>query len=138
MKRLIVIESNTNQVVSLNKLINQIGRYLYNHIDGALSYKTSTNHATVEMMILYQRKLEDRTGNQDEDDMHEMHLELDLTTYSDKIRLNIIRLDESEKTLGSYTIRVDQPIDYTEVQNQVMSKVRKSLIKEYNMFEFIF
>lgn len=138
MKRLIVIECNTTQVVSLNKLINQIGKYLYNHIDGALSYKTSANHATVEMMILYQRKLEDRTENQNEDDMHEMHLELDLTTYSDKIRLNIIRLDKSEKTLGSYTIRVDQPIDYTEVQNQVMSKVRKSLIKEYNMFEFIF
>lgn len=138
MKRLIVIECNTTQVVPLNKLINQIGKYLYNHIDGALSYKTSANHAIVEIMLLYQRKPEDKTGDLHEDDMHEMHIELNLTTYSDKIRLNIIRLDETEKTLGSYTIRVDQPIDYTEVQNQVMSKVRKSLIKEYNMFEFIF
>lgn len=138
MKRLIVIECNTNQVVPLNKLINQIGRYLYNHIDGALSYKTSANHSTIEMMVLYQRKPEDRIGDAKEDDMHEMHLELDLTTYSDKIRLNIIRLDENEKTLGSYTIRIEQPVDYAEVQNQVMSKVRKSLIKEYGMFEFIF
>lgn len=138
MKRLIVIESNINRNVPLNTLINQIGKYLYNHIDGAINYKTSANHAIVEIMLLYQRKPEDKTGDLHEDDMHEMHMELDLTTYSDKIRLNIIRLDENEKTLGSYTIRVEQPIDYIEIQNQVIAKVRKSLIKEYNMFEFIF
>lgn len=136
----IVAESKGNQFlkVPLNKLVNQLGRYMYKRLDGALSFKTSVNQCEIITMVLYQNKLEDRTGNSIDDEMKEMHLNINITTYQDKIRVNVIEISPNEKTIGSDIYKIDVMTDLVEAHEKIWDKVKRRIIREYQQYDFLF
>lgn len=123
-----------------NLQVNKIGKYLYNNIDGAFKYSTSSNTCDVYFTLLYQIPYWDRIPGKGKEynDMHEMIININLTTYQNKIRLNILEMDPNERTLGSYSI----PVKYWEnldiLKSYILDKVNKSVVKAYSNYDFLF
>ena len=116
--------------------VNIIGRYLFKHIDGAYNYKKGANTYDIYFTILYQLKEEYRTEN--DHDMHEMNINISITTYSDKLRMNMIEISPREKTLGFNTFALAKFNDLQSGYELVMKTVQKRLQKEYEDYDFIF
>lgn len=127
--------------IPAGQMVNKLGKYLYKNIDGRLSYKTSSNTCDVVIMVLYQLpRLQQIPGKQKEgyNDMHEMHIDINLTTYANKIRVNLIEISPDEKTLGCLIWGPEQLQDLEKSKLKILSKVQKCLIKEYKDYDFIF
>ena len=124
---------------SLGSIVNRVGTYLKNNIDGAYNLKKSSNTCDVYMMVLYQIPQENRRPNNREDEeMLEMDLDINVVGYDNKIRVNVIEVSESEKTLGSYTYKKEQLEDLEKLKDSILDKIQKKLIKEYSDYDFVF
>lgn len=119
--------------------VNKIGQYLYKHIDGALDIKKSGNMCDVYFMILYQiPKLQRRFGHPEDREMHEMHINLNITTYQNKIRVNVIEISPEEKTLGCYVFSPEVMDDLENAKKLILDKVVKRVSKVYEDYDFLF
>ena len=116
--------------------VNIIGKYLFKHIDSAYNFKKGGNTYDIYFTILYQLKEEYRTDK--DHDMHEMSINISITTYSDKLRMNIIEISPREKTLGFNTFALTKFDDLQSGYELVMKTVQKRLAKEYEDYDFIF
>lgn len=119
------------------QVVNKVGSYLYNHIDGAFKFEKSPNMYDVYFIVLYQIPEENRTTDED-DEVHELPIDLNITTYQDKIRVNIIVQDEYEKTIGTKTFSYDKLDDLEKLRQTVLSFVEKKITKEYEEYDFLF
>ena len=136
-RRLILCgKASTSPKYQGGQAVNIIGRYLFKHIDGAYNYKKGANTYDIYFTILYQLKEEYRTEN--DHDMHEMNINISITTYSDKLRMNIIEISPREKTLGFNTFALTKFDDLQSGYELVMKTVQKRLQKEYEDYDFIF
>lgn len=119
--------------------VNKIGQYLYKHIDGAFDMKKSGNMCDVYFMILYQiPKLQRRFGHPEDREMHEMHINLNITTYQNKIRVNVIEISPEEKTLGCYVFSPEVMDDLENAKKLILDKVVKRVSKVYEDYDFLF
>ena len=116
--------------------VNIIGKYLFKHIDSAYNFKKGANTYDIYFTILYQLKEEYRT--EQDHDMHEMSINISITTYSDKLRMNIIEISPREKTLGFNTFALTKFDNLQSGYELVMKTVLKRLNKEYEDYDFIF
>lgn len=123
-----------------NLQVNKIGKYLYNNIDGAFKYSTSSNTCDVYFTLLYQIPYWNRIPGKGKEynDIHEMTIDINLTTYQNKIRLNILEMDPNERTLGSYAIPVKYWEDLNILKSYILDKVNKSVTKAYSNYDFLF
>ena len=135
MKRLIIASNN----LQAGQQVNKIGRYLYKHIDGAYKIQNTANMCDVYIMTLYQATEEDRkSGYADDNDMHQMNMNINVTTYQNKIRVNVIEISPEERTIGSYVIPPEKLQDLEEAKKLILSKITRSLSKLYQDYDFIF
>lgn len=118
------------------QVVNMLGKYLYKHIDSAYNMKKSPNTVDVFITVLYQLKEELRT--EEDNDMHEMNLDISITTYADKIRMNVIEISPREKTLGFSSFKVDKFKDMNKGYELILNTVKKKLEKEYEDYDFLF
>lgn len=136
-RRLILCGKHTTQPkYQGGQAVNIIGKYLFKHIDGAYNFKKGTNTYDVYFTILYQLKEDYRTDK--DHDMHEMNINISITTYSDKLRMNIIEISPREKTLGFNTFSLSKFDDLQAGYELVMNTLLKRLSKEYQNYDFIF
>ena len=136
-RRLILCGKDTKQPkYQGGQAVNIIGKYLFKHIDSAYNFKKGTNTCDIYFTILYQLKEEYRTEK--DHDMHEMSINISITTYSDKLRINIIEISPREKTLGFNTFALTKFDDLQSGYELVMKTILKRLNKEYENYDFIF
>ena len=136
-RRLVLCEEDTKQPkYQGGQAVNMIGKYLFKHIDGAYNFTKGANTYDVYFTILYQLKEEHRTKQ--DHDMHEMNINISLTTYSDKLRMNIIEISPREKTLGFNTFALTKFDDLYSGYELIMNTLKKRLAKEYENYDFIF
>lgn len=123
-----------------NQQVNRVGKYLYNHIDGAFKYKTSSNMFDVYFTLLYQLPIETQDWSKGEDynDVHEMTINLNITTYQNKLRVNIIELTPNQKTIGYDLYLPEQMINLEEARKLILDKVVKRVSRAYKDYEFLF
>ena len=120
--------------------VNRVGKYLYKHQDSAQDIKYSPNTCDVYIGLLYQipHELQDWTKPDEYNDMHEMVINLSITTYSNKVRVNIIEITPDEKTIG---FDVYQPDEFLNIQiacKKIYDRSCKRISKEFEGYEFIF
>jgi len=123
-----------------NQIIPKVAKYLYKSIDSAYDLKTSVNTADVFISVLYQLPVYigvSKTRSYDSD-VNEMKLNINLTTYAKKIRMNIIEISPEEKTLGFDTFNPEDLEDVVEARKKIMNKIKKRISKEFADYEFIF
>lgn len=110
-------------------MVNRLGKYLYNHLDGAFKYKKSGNTFDIYTTLLYELK-EEYGGAKN--DVREMTLNINITTYQNKIRVNTIEVTPDEMTLGYDLLKPELLDDLDAAQSVIMTKVHKHIDKAYN------
>ena len=71
-------------------------------------------------------------------DMYEMSFNINFTTYSNKIRVNIIELSPDEQTVGHFVVDSSKLQEMKPAKEYVMNKIYKILNKYFEGYEFIF
>lgn len=119
--------------------VNKVGRYLYEHLDGAFKVAKSPNMYDIWLTLLYQIPSEYLTESEKEDvDVQELTINLNVTTYDDKLRVNIIVEDEYEKTIGTKTFSFAKLDNLEWLRLEILKFIRKKLEKEYEDYDFYF
>lgn len=119
--------------------VNKVGRYLYEHLDGAFKVDKSPNMYDIWLTLLYQIPSEYLTESEKEDvDVQELTINLNVTTYDDKLRVNIIVEDEYEKTIGTKTFSFAKLDNLEWLRLEILKFIRKKLEKEYEDYDFYF
>ena len=139
---IITSAKSTSQTKNLqpNQIIPKVAKYLYRSIDSAYDLKMSVNTADVFISVLYQLPIYvgvSKTRSYDSD-VNEMKLDINLTTYSNKIRMNIVEISPEEKTLGFDLFNPEDLEDVVEARKKILNKIKKRISKEFADYEFIF
>jgi hypothetical protein len=136
----LLCKQNFQPSIQTNIQVNKVGKYLYKHIDGAYKYNNSSNMCDVYFMLLYQIPYWDRIPGKGSDynDMHEMTIDINLTTYQNKIRVNILEMTPDERTLGSFVIKPEYLHDLETTKNMIFDKVVGRVKTAYEKYEFLF
>lgn len=134
------IECKSNQSLSANQQVNRVGKFLYKNIDGAFNYKKSSNMYDVYMTILYQLPVEsqDKSKGEEFNDLHEMTLDINVTTYLNKVRINIIEMTPEEKTIGYDLYEPEKLEDLVKASEIILKKIHKRISREFREYEFLF
>ena len=132
-----IIECTTKKLNIDGKLVNQLGNYLYKHLDGAYKFEKEPNMFTVYCTVLYTVPTDIQNRYKIRDDIHEMDFTINLTTYSNKIRMNIIEISPDERTLGFDTLSEKELIDMPTAYSNIRKKFYKRIYKTFSDYEFI-
>lgn len=118
--------------IPASKQVNLIGRYLYQHIDSAYKFEKTSNMFDIYVMILY-------TDAQDYSaDIHEMKININITTYQNKIRIDTIDWDMNERTLGFDLFTPETLQDLEIAKKLILNKVIRRVKNAYKQYDFIF
>lgn len=133
------ILSANNKKLQPGQQVNKVGQYLYKHLDGAFKIEKTGNMCDVYFMILYEvPRLQRRFGHPEDRNLNEMHINLNITTYQNKIRVNVIEVSPEEKTLGCYVFNPEVMEDLYEAKKLIYNKVVKRVSKVYEDYDFVF
>lgn len=131
----------SSNTVQANKVVNILGKYLYKNVDGSFKIKQSSNMCDVWLTILYQvpvDTIEDPSTSEEYGVVHEMIVNLNITTYNNKIRVNIIECDPNQRTIGYDLYQTELLNNMKELKDLVMYRVDKRISKAYEEYQFIF
>lgn len=133
MKILCVKQTQTQMPAS--QRVNRIGKYLYKHLDGAYNYKKSGNMYDVYCTLLYQLKPE---FGGEVNDVKEMTIDINVTTYQNKLRINTIEMTPKERTLGFDLMKPEELIDLQKAMEIIIWKVGNRIRKAYKDYIILF
>lgn len=111
--------------------VNRIGKYLMKHIDGAYSIKFLSMTCEVLMKMYYQIEGDANTFN-------EMDFEINITSYQNKIRVNLTEITETEKTIAQVILKPEEVEDLNLAKKRILSTLRKAIAKEFDNYIFVF
>lgn len=134
--------NNQGRKLEAGQQVNRVGKYLYKHLDGAFKIQNTPNTCDVYVTVLYQIPTEilkkysiteDKYG-----ELNEMTLNLSITTYQNKVRINIIEVTPEEKTIGFDVYLPEDLEDLEGSAKKIFSRVCKRISKEFQDYEFLF
>lgn len=141
---------STKQLPAISQTINSLGKYLYKNLSGAIDYKKSSNMFDIYTLVLYAipAKFLKRYNITDDKykEVYEMVVNINLTTYGQKIRVNLIEVSPNETTLGSQTFDLEklrkqnpnQQVYFDTIQNSISDYLVRRLEKRYEDYDFLY
>jgi len=125
--------------------VKRLGKYLKDHLEGVYKVKEPPNEYIVYTTILYQIDPEVRKAMKRypdelhgiEENIYEMNIYLNITTYVKYIRVNVIQLDEYEKTLGYLRLEPKDLISLPYCKEKIVKYVKKVIEKHYEGYEVL-
>ena len=130
------------------QIINSLGKYLFKSLDGAIDFNKKSNEFELNTLVLYEIPKEViKTYNLNEDEygeLYEAELQISLTSYDTKLRMNIYCIRPENLVLGHMTLDVSryEDMDNTQffklVEEKLLAYIRKRLEAVFGGFEFIF
>ena len=132
--------ANTQIPMAASQQVNKLGKYLYKHLDGAFEFKKSGNTFDVYSTLLYQLNpeyygTEEDTGDHD---VQEMTINISITTYQNKVRVNTIEVNPNARTLGFDIIPPDTLKDLEAARKLIVKKVGNRIRKAYHHYTILF
>lgn len=121
--------------ISASQQVNRIGKYLYKHMDGAFKANQGPNTYDLYVTLLYSLKPE---YGGDGNVVDEMTININLTTYQNKIRVNTIEVTPEERTLGCDTLKLEDVTDLPTAQKIIEWKIGNRLRKAYENYLILF
>lgn len=125
--------------------VNRVGKYLYKHIDSAYKIKYSSNMCDVYFSLVYSvpdalvKELEKyHVADTSLKDTLEMHLNINITTYQNKLRINLIEISPEERTVGHDVYKPEVLMDLNSAYIKIMDRIKKHLNKRFEGYDFIF
>lgn len=135
-----MIITSSTQVLPASQQVNRVGKYLFKHIDGAFKYSKSSNQYDIYFTLLYQIPYWERIPGKGSEynDVHEMTIDINLTTYQNKLRVNVIETSPEERTIGYDLYRPEVLMDLPSAMKLIWFGVIKRVSKAYKDYDFIF
>lgn len=119
--------------------VKRLGKYLKDNLEGVYKVVEPPNEYIIYDTILYQiapevRKMLKKYQKEfqgKEEDIYEMNIYFNITTYGQYIRVNVIQLDEYEITLGY--LRLDQKdlISLPYCKQKILEYTKKRIETKY-------
>lgn len=119
--------------------VKRLGKYLKDNLEGVYKVVEPPNEYIIYDTILYQiapevRKMLKKYQKEfqgKEEDIYEMNIYFNITTYGQYIRVNVIQLDEYEITLGY--LRLDQKdlISLPYCKQKILEYAKKRIETKY-------
>lgn len=134
-----IITANQNNIEP-GQQVNRLGKYLYKNLDGAYKIDRSGNTCDVYVTLLYQLPKNQRIPGKGKEynDVHEMTLDINITTYSKGLRLYVIELTPEERTIG-YMMYPYEKLKNLEFFTKTMyNDMKKQVSKKYIDYDFLF
>lgn len=75
---------------------------------------------------------------QESDSLKEMHFFIDLTSYQNKVRVNLTEDTPMEKTIGQVILDQPELTDLNLARKKILTALKRSIAKEYRDYDFIF
>lgn len=127
-------------MISANQVVNKVGKYLYRGIDGREKIKFTGNTCDVYITVYYQIPAfkQDPKDDPSVNDLHEMTVNINITTYQNKIRVNVIAVTPQEQTLGYDLYHPDEVQNVAQACEKIYKKVCMRLAKAFKDFDFLF
>lgn len=122
------IFAKSQQIIPASKQVNRVGKYLYKTFKG-LKYITSSNMCDVYIILLY--------AEPESNDVQEMILDINITTYQNKIRVNIIEVTPKERTIGFDLYTSEEMMNLQEASKKIYQKIVKRVSKAYQDYDFL-
>lgn len=116
-------------MMSANKQVNRVGKYIYKHFDGAYKYDQHANECDIYITILYELK-EEYGGTKN--DVQEMTIDVNITTYSNKLRVNTLEVTPQKRTLGFDLIPPEKLTNLEASKKLIEDIIRKRILKAYS------
>ena len=116
-------------------LVNKIGSYIYKHLDGAFKYSKDRNTYDVYVTLLYELK-EEYGGIKN--DVQEMTINISITTYQNKIRVNTIEVTPQARTLGFDLFKIEDMYDMELAMSIIKHKVNRRIQRAYEHYNILF
>lgn len=144
---MIIYSANLPQI---SQTINSLGKYLYKNLSGAINYKKTANMFDIWTIVLYQIPAEiiKKYGITEDKykDVNEMTININLTTYDQKIRVNLIEETPDELTLGSKTFNLEklrkqnpnQQAYFDIIKDAIEAYLYQRLEKRYGDYDFLY
>ena len=111
--------------------VNRVAKYIYKHTDGAYQIKFGANFADVYIRVMY------HTGHRS-DPVQEMKLDINLTSYSGKIRYNVTELTVMENTFLHGTVGMTDEDQLEDVRKAIYNRIVDAIQQEFEEYDFIF
>jgi len=124
--------------------VNAIAKYIKKHIDGAYKLSFSPMTADVYITIYYDIPSEAKEvmkkygAEPKQKGVESMDIDINITSYQNKVRINVIRMDDNEKTLGQLILKPEDIKDLYDVVENIKDKVSSFIEKEYADYDFVF
>lgn len=129
------IYCKTTNIPPASTIVNKVGKYLYNHLDGAYKFTKDRNMFDVYVTLLYELK-EEFGGIPN--DVQEMTININITTYQNKIRVDTIEVTPEERTLGFDLFKVEDMLDMELAMSIIKWKVGNRIRKAYKNYIILF
>lgn len=111
--------------------VNRLGKYLKKKLDGAFKISFGPNHCVVYFKMLYE--LPD-----DRESFNEMVFSVDITSYQNKLRINLTEETVMEKTIGQLIIKPEYVSNLEYCKDKLMETLIKAINKEFEGYDFVY
>lgn len=125
--------------------VKRLGKFLKDNLTGVYKVQEPPNEYIIYTTILYQvdpelrkaMKRYEKEFHGIEEDIYEMNIYFNVTTYSKYIRVNIIQLDEYEITLGYLRFEPKDLISLPYCKQKLLAYTKKVIEKKYAGYEVL-
>ena len=111
--------------------VNKIGKYLKQHLDGVYRIAFHPMECEVFFKLFYEIP-------GDKETFSEMNFVVSITSYQNKVRMNITEDSPREKTIGQCIISIEEVNDLSLIKEKFLDAFYKAVAKEYEGFDFIY
>lgn len=130
------ITCKTQQQIPASTQVKRIGKYLYKNLESAYNFKSSSNMFDVYFTLYYQEK--HPTLGIAINGIKEMNIDINITTYQNKVRVDIIEMTSAERTLGYNLYPTEKLNDLPSAMKLIWRNIVNKVSKAYADYEFIF
>lgn len=125
--------------LQLPSQVKRLGKYLKDHLTGVYKVEEPPNEYIIYTTILYQidpevRKMLKKYPKEfqgKEEDIYEMNIYLNITTYGQYVRVNVIQLDKYELTLGYLRLEPKDLMSLPYCKDKIVNYVKRVIERKY-------
>ena len=125
--------------------VKRLGKYLKDNLNGVYKVVEPPNEYVIYSTILYQIDPEVRKAMKRykeelhgiEENVYEMNIYYNITTYGKYIRVDVIQLDEYEITLGFLRLEPKDLISLPYCKQKIVNYCKKRIEKKYEGYEVL-
>lgn len=128
----------TEPVIPVEQLVNKVGNYLYRHLDGAYKFDKKAGVFDVYITVLFSIPADVAKVYHLDAGINEMNLNINITSYQNKIRVNVTEITPEEVTIGFDTFPPEKLQNLNDALDLIYSRIRKRIEKRYQDWDFIF